>query len=96
VLVADGRLSAIIDFGAVGVGDPACDLIAAWSLFAGEARDIFRAALQADDGTWLRGRGWALSVALIALPYYRDTNPVFAALAANMIDEVLADHASDP
>jgi hypothetical protein len=44
--------------------------------------------------TWLRGRGWALSVALIALPYYRDTNPVFAALAASMIDEVLADHMS--
>jgi aminoglycoside phosphotransferase (APT) family kinase protein len=94
VLVADGRLSAVIDFGAVGAGDPACDLIAAWSLFAGEARDVFRAALQPDDVTWLRGRGWALSVALIALPYYRHTNPVFAALAANMIDEVLADHTS--
>jgi aminoglycoside phosphotransferase (APT) family kinase protein len=91
LLVADGRLSAVIDFGAVGVGDPACDLIAGWSLFPGDVRAVFRAALQPDDATWLRGRGWALSVALIALPYYRDTNPVFVDLALHMIDQVLAD-----
>jgi aminoglycoside phosphotransferase (APT) family kinase protein len=91
LLVDDGRLSAVIDFGAVGVGDPACDLIAAWSLFTGDARDVFRAALQPDDARWLRGRGWALSVALIALPYYRSTNPVFADLAAHMIEQILAD-----
>lgn len=91
VLVEQGRLTAVIDFGAAGVGDPACDLIAAWSLFPADARDAFRAALRPDDATWLRGRGWALSVALIALPYYRDTNPVFAALARHMIARVLAD-----
>jgi aminoglycoside phosphotransferase (APT) family kinase protein len=91
LLVEHGRLSAVIDFGAAGVGDSACDLIAAWSLFPADARDVFRAALQPDDATWMRGRGWALSVALIALPYYRDSNPVFVALALHMIDQVLAD-----
>jgi aminoglycoside phosphotransferase (APT) family kinase protein len=91
LLVEHGRLTAVIDFGVAGVGDPACDLIPAWSLFPADARDVFRAALRPDDATWVRGRGWALSVALIALPYYRDTNPVFVDLALHMIDQVLAD-----
>jgi len=92
LLVEQGRLSAIIDFGGLGVGDPACDMLGAWSLFSGQARGAFRAQLSVDEATWIRGRGWALSVALIALPYYRSTNPEFAALATHMIDEVLADH----
>jgi aminoglycoside phosphotransferase (APT) family kinase protein len=54
-------------------------------------RDIFRAALGVDDATWMRGRAWALSIGLIALPYYQNTNPVFAATARKMIAEVLAD-----
>ena len=70
-----GRLSAVIDFGCLGVGDPACDLIVAWTLFSGKARDMFRAALPVDDATWARGRGWALSFGLIALPYYRSPTP---------------------
>jgi aminoglycoside phosphotransferase (APT) family kinase protein len=92
LLVDQGRLSAVIDFAGLGVGDPACDMLAAWSLFSGRTREQFRAALSVDDATWIRGRGWALSVALIALPYYRNTNPEFTALATHMIDEVLADH----
>lgn len=92
LLVDQGRLSAVIDFGGLGVGDPACDLLGCWSFLSAESRDVFRAALILDDATWARGRGWALSVGLIALPYYRSTRPVFAALAAHMIDEVLADH----
>jgi aminoglycoside phosphotransferase (APT) family kinase protein len=92
LLAVDGQLSAVIDFGGLGVGDPACDVIAAWSLFSAEARNAFRAALPVDDATWDRGRGWALSIGLIALPYYRSSNPVFAAVARRMIDEVLADH----
>lgn len=92
LLVEHGRLSAVIDFGCLGVGDPACDLLGAWSFLSAETRDVFRAALTVDDATWARGRGWALSVALIALPYYQSTNPVFVALATQMIDEVLADH----
>jgi aminoglycoside phosphotransferase (APT) family kinase protein len=95
LLAVHGRLSAVIDFGCLGVGDPACDLIVAWSLFSAE-RDIFRAALPVDDATWARGRGWALSTALIALPYYRSTNPVIAAGAMQKIDEVLADHDQSP
>lgn len=84
LLAREGRLGAVIDFGCLGVGDPACDLMVAWNLFPAETRDVFRAALPVDDATWARSRGWALSVGLIALPYYRSTNPA--------IDEALADH----
>jgi aminoglycoside phosphotransferase (APT) family kinase protein len=92
VLVERGRLSAVIDFGGLGVGDPACDLMIAWSLFSGESRDMFRVALQVDDATWARGRGHALSQALIFIPYYLDTNPVGVRNAWRAIDEVLSDH----
>jgi aminoglycoside phosphotransferase (APT) family kinase protein len=91
LLVQQGRLSAVIDFGGLGVGDPACDLIVAWNLLSTQTRDIFRAALPVDDATWARGRGWALSVGLIALPYYQSTNPVLAGIARRAIDEALAD-----
>jgi aminoglycoside phosphotransferase (APT) family kinase protein len=92
LLVKRGRVSGVIDFGGLGVGDPASDLIVAWSLFSAETRDVFRTELLVDDATWARGRGWALSVALIALPYYQSTNPVIVASARHMIGEVLADH----
>jgi len=96
LLVERGRLSAVIDFGCLGVGDPACDLIVAWNLLSAETRDIFRAALPVDDATWARGRGWALSVGLIALPYYQSTNPVLAGISRRAIDEVLADYEHAP
>jgi len=95
LLVRDGRLAAVIDWGSVGVGDPAVDMIAAWGALSAESRDAFRAELGVDDATWARGRGWALSIALIALPYYVDTNPVFAETARVLIREVLADHATE-
>jgi aminoglycoside phosphotransferase (APT) family kinase protein len=91
LLVEDGRLTAVIDFALVGMGDPACDLIAAWSILSPASRTLFRDELGLDDDTWARGRGWALSVALVALPYYRDTNPGFAAVTRHVIGEVLAD-----
>jgi len=91
LLVKQGRLSAVIDFAGVGVGDPACDLMIAWNLFTAETRGLFRAALAVDDATWIRGRGWALSQALIFIPYYLDTNPVGVAIARRTINEVLAD-----
>lgn len=91
LLASDGRLSAVIDFGCLGVGDPACDVMAAWAYFSGEARDAFRAVLPVDDATWARGRGWALSVGLIAIPYYEQTNPVLAGIGRRSIEEVLAD-----
>ena len=91
LLVQEGRLTAVIDFGGLGVGDPACDLMVAWNLLDAESRAVFRTALSVDDATWARGRGWALSVALIALPYYQKTNPVFASTSQHTIVEVLAD-----
>jgi aminoglycoside phosphotransferase (APT) family kinase protein len=93
LLLTRGRLSGVIDWGGLAVGDPACDLIAAWSFLPAAKRRHFREALTVDDATWARGRGWALSVALIALPYYWTTNPVRVAYSWNRIREVLADHA---
>jgi aminoglycoside phosphotransferase (APT) family kinase protein len=93
LLVAKGRLHAVIDFGTLGVGDPACDLMVAWTFLSTESRDIFRAALPVDDATWARGRGWALSFGLIAYAYYLDTNPVLARISRRAIDEAL-DHKS--
>jgi aminoglycoside phosphotransferase (APT) family kinase protein len=91
LLAVQGRLSSVIDFGCLGVGDPACDVMVAWNLLSAETRNVFRAALLVDDATWARGRGWALSVGLIALPYYQHTNPVLAGISRRAIDEVLAD-----
>jgi aminoglycoside phosphotransferase (APT) family kinase protein len=95
LLTVDGRLSAVIDFGCLGVGDPACDLIAAWSLLPPETWNVFRSALVVDDATWERGRGWALSIALIQLPYYHETSPALAAGARHTIGAVLADVAPE-
>ncbi len=91
VLVRDGRLSAVIDWGAAGVGDPTVDLIVAWNLLPADVRPLFRDALAADEETWLRGRGWALSISIIQLPYYQHTNPVLAANSRHVIAEVLAE-----
>ncbi|KQR54037.1 acetyltransferase [Leifsonia sp. Leaf336] len=67
LLVADGRLSAVIDFGTSGVGDPACDLVPAWTMFDGSARRAFGDTIELDDATWARARGWALWKALITV-----------------------------
>jgi aminoglycoside phosphotransferase (APT) family kinase protein len=91
LLAVDGRLNAVIDFGPL-VGDPAYDLIVAWSLFSDESRQAFREALEVDDASWARGRGIALSVAVVALPYYLKTNPAIVAASRHTIDEVLAEH----
>jgi len=91
VLVRDGRMCAVIDFGGVGVGDPAADVIAAWSVFGRAGRGVFRAALEVDDGTWERARGFALHQAALIVPYYGETNPGFVASARRTIEEVLAD-----
>ncbi len=91
VLVNGGRLTSVIDFGCVGVGDPACDLFPAWNLLPAGARDVFREALGVDDATWTRGRGRTLSQALIALPYYRRTNPAMARNARHVIRTVLGE-----
>jgi aminoglycoside phosphotransferase (APT) family kinase protein len=90
LLVVDGRLSAIIDFGCLNVGDPACDLQPAWNVFEGDSRARYRDELKADDASWLRGRGWTLYQAVMALPYYWDTNPGMIRQASHALSEVLA------
>lgn len=81
LLLRDGRLAAAIDFGGLGVGDPACDLAAAWRLLPAHARGAFRAALAADDATWSRARAWALSISVRELEFYGDSAPALSAIA---------------
>jgi aminoglycoside phosphotransferase (APT) family kinase protein len=73
-LVRDGRIRGVIDWGSMGVGDPACDVMVAWKLHSAAARDAFRDALPTDDATWERARGWAVSQAVAALSYYTPEN----------------------
>jgi len=90
LLIREGRLSAVIDFGMMGVGDPACDLSIAWTLFGGGSRETFHAMLPLDPGTWARGRGWTLWKALIVAAGLSETNAVEAARPWRVIDEVLS------
>lgn len=94
LLVRDGRLTGVLDWECMGLGDPACDLAVAWNLLPAASRDVFRAELDVEDATWVRGRGWALWTGLVALPYYRVTNPVLAENARYRIGEVLGDFAA--
>jgi aminoglycoside phosphotransferase (APT) family kinase protein len=94
VLVRDGRVNAVIDFGGVHVGDPALDISAAWKLLTGGSRQVFREALDVDNTTWERARGWAVP-SVGALHYYRNTNPAMVAFGLHTINEVLADVACD-
>jgi aminoglycoside phosphotransferase (APT) family kinase protein len=92
LLVRDGRLVAVIDWGGCKAGDPAIDLLAAWSLFDEPAREIFRKRLGfVDEPMWFRGRAWAISAAIHALPYYRDTNPDIVARSWRAVNAVLAE-----
>ncbi|MCG5440494.1 aminoglycoside phosphotransferase family protein [Micromonospora foliorum] len=89
LLVRDGRLAAVIDWGTAGLGDPAVDLMPAWNMLDAGSRETYRRALGVDDATWQRGRGWALLQAINALPYYVDTNPVMAGIARHTLRAVL-------
>jgi aminoglycoside phosphotransferase (APT) family kinase protein len=91
-LVRDGRICAVIDWGSMGVGDPACDVMVAWKLRSRAARDAFREALPTDDATWERARGWALSQAVAALAYYTpENNPTLYREAENWLELVLSE-----
>ncbi|SCX81353.1 aminoglycoside phosphotransferase family protein [Rhizobium sp. NFACC06-2] len=92
LLVKDGRLSAVIDFGSSGVGDPSSDLILAWNVLDAGSRAVFRRALDLDEATWQRGRGWALWKALIVLDAERGRNDKMAEWSRRTIREVFADH----
>ena len=97
LLAEGGRLTGVIDFGCLGVGDPACDVMVAWKMLSAGSRDTFLTALSIDQATRLRARGWALSQALIALAYYTmETNPVLVREAQRWMAEVLADESTSP
>jgi aminoglycoside phosphotransferase (APT) family kinase protein len=90
LLLRGGRLSAVIDFGTCGVGDPSCDLLPAWNFLPADARAVFRDALDVDDASWARGRGWAVAKAVQAIPYYKETNPALANNGRHVLRELLA------
>ncbi|HEU5279924.1 MAG TPA: aminoglycoside phosphotransferase family protein [Gaiellaceae bacterium] len=95
-LVRDGRISGVIDWGAMGVGDPACDVMVAWKLHATGARDAFREALPLDDATWARARGWAVSQTIAALAYYTpENNPTLYREAETWLGLVLSERDDD-
>jgi aminoglycoside phosphotransferase (APT) family kinase protein len=90
LLVRHGELAGVIDFGALSVGDPACDLMVAWTYLPPAARPVFRQALAVDDATWSRGRGWALHLGLLATAWSAG-HPVLAAIGRRTVAAVLAD-----
>lgn len=91
LLLDSDRLSGVIDFTGVGVGDPSIDMQVAWNLLPAEARPTLKGALDVDEATWLRARGRALAQALVQLPYYRETNIPLATNARHVIQEVLTE-----
>jgi aminoglycoside phosphotransferase (APT) family kinase protein len=92
LLVKNGQLSGVIDFGQLAVGDPSCDLAIAWTLFNGKSREVFRQTLSLDSETWARGRAWTLWKSLIVAAAFTDPNNIEAAQCWRIIDEVIADH----
>jgi aminoglycoside phosphotransferase (APT) family kinase protein len=92
LLDSSGRLSAVIDFGTSGIGDPACDTTIAWTFLSGESQRVFKERLPADEATWARGRGWAIWKAMIVLVRALDTDPDEAEFTRNVIGKIIADH----
>jgi len=92
LLLGQGRLSAVIDFGCSGVGDPACDMAIAWTFFSGESRRMFQTRLPVDNATWARARGWALWKAMIVLVRALKDDPDDIAETRHVIEEVLTGH----
>jgi aminoglycoside phosphotransferase (APT) family kinase protein len=92
-LVREGRITGVIDWGEMGVGDPACDVAVAWKLHSPDARDAFREALRVDDATWERARGWVTHQAVAILAYYTpENNPTLYREAEAWLELVLAEH----
>jgi aminoglycoside phosphotransferase (APT) family kinase protein len=92
VLIKDNHISGIIDFGSAGIGDPAFDIILAWSLFSFENRTIFRDKLKVNDIIWNRACAYALHQAAIGIPYYRNTNESFVKQSVYTINEIIKDN----
>ncbi len=92
LLLQDGHLHAILDFGSAGIGDPAFDLIPAWAVFNARGREAYQNAVMADCDTWRRARAYALHQALLIIPYYEKTNPHFVSMAKRTVNEILSDN----
>ena len=92
LLVRDGCLRAVIDFGTSAVGDPACDTVLAWTFLDGESREAFRERLPVDHDTWVRGRGWAIWKALITLAWNSQASPAFTHECQRVVVDVFAEH----
>jgi aminoglycoside phosphotransferase (APT) family kinase protein len=91
LLVQHGRMSAVIDWGGLGTGDPACDVAAAWKVTPPATRDLFRTELSVDDATWARSRGWTVMQCVNALSYYTlETNAVLVHETRRWLAELLA------
>ena len=87
-----GRLSAVIDFGTSGIGDPACDTTIAWTFLSGDSQRVFKERLPVDEATWTRGRGWAIWKAMIVLVRELEADSEGAEVTKNVIGMILADH----
>jgi aminoglycoside phosphotransferase (APT) family kinase protein len=96
LLMRDGRLAAVLDFGGLAVGDPTVDLVVGWDVLDPVSREVFRRVVAVDEESWLRGRAWALSLAVMTFPYYWQTMPNRCASRLAMARSVLADAASNP
>ena len=92
LLVKDGKLHAVIDFGQLAIGDPACDMQIAWTMFEGKSRQIFQKSLQLDIETWNRGRAWTLWKALVVAAGFTNPTNTESADCWRIIDEVLSDY----
>lgn len=95
LLVKDGNLCAVIDFGILGVGDPACDAAMAWTFFDKHSREVFKSVLNMDEETWNRARGWALWKALITYNGNKNSNQVLAEESYNVIKIIVDDYESE-
>jgi len=91
ILIKDNKLSGVIDFGGMGIGDPACDLVIAWTFLKDKSRSIFKESIDLDDATWLRAKAWALWKATFELCQINDKNSNEARLQKNIISSVLND-----
>ncbi|HEV2402630.1 MAG TPA: aminoglycoside phosphotransferase family protein [Candidatus Saccharimonadales bacterium] len=89
LLVSNDHISAVIDWGSCGVGDPAVDCMFAWTVLDARSRHIFRNIVKPDEATWERGRGWAFTMGIVAYPYYKVSNPTFAKVAKRAMDEAM-------
>ncbi len=92
ILVKDNKLAAVIDFGCMGIGDPACDLTIAWTFFRGKSREVFKANLPLDEETWARARGWAMWKALFEISVLEDKSGAALAKQLQIIDAVIEEN----